>query len=71
MQHYLKKIFATNFTFLTDSPRPPPHPHPLNSQNLLSVTKVLLSVFPEMSFEFFLKIIGRQNPAQASFMYQQ
>ena len=34
-----KKIFVTNFPFLTDSLKPQP-PHPLNSQNPLSLTKV-------------------------------
>ena len=33
-----KKIFVTNFPFLTDSLNP--HPHPLNNQSLLSMTKV-------------------------------
>ena len=37
IQKYLKKYFRRNFFFLTDSLRPP---HPLNGQNLLSVTKV-------------------------------
>ena len=32
-----KKIFVTNFPFLTDSLKPP---HPLTGQNPLSVTKV-------------------------------
>ena len=36
-----KKIFVTNFPFLTDSLNPPPPPpNPLNCQNPLSVTKV-------------------------------
>ena len=34
-----KKIFVTNFPFLTDSLKPQP-PHPLNSQSPLSLTKV-------------------------------
>ena len=34
---YEKKIFVANFPFLTNSLK---HPHPLNSQNPLSVTKV-------------------------------
>ena len=34
-----KKIFFTNFPFLTDSLKSPPH-HPLKSENPLSVTKV-------------------------------
>ena len=33
----VKKIFVTNLSFLTDSPKPL---HPPNSQNLLSMTKV-------------------------------
>ena len=36
-----KKIFVTNFPFLTDSlTPPPPTPKPLNAQNQLNVTKV-------------------------------
>ena len=35
-----KKIFVTNFPFLTNSPK---CPHPLKNQNMLSVTKVSLS----------------------------
>ena len=38
-----KKIFVTNFPFLTDSLNPapaPPTPNPLNGQNPLNVTKV-------------------------------
>ena len=36
-----KKIFVTNVPFLTDSLKPLPlHPHPLNSQNLVSITKL-------------------------------
>ena len=38
-----KKIFVTNFPFLTDSLKPP---HPLTGQNPLSVTKVFLSMLP-------------------------
>ena len=34
-----KKIFVTNFPFLTDSLKPP-HPVNINGQNLLSVRKV-------------------------------
>ena len=41
-----KKDFRHNFSFLMDSLK---LPHPLNSQNLLSVTKVFLSMLPQMS----------------------
>ena len=50
-----KQIFVKNLPFLTDSLSPslPPFPrHPLNGQNLLSVTKV----FCRCSLTFFLKI---------------
>ena len=36
-----KKIFVMNFPCLTESLNPPSHPHPFNSQYLLSMTRVL------------------------------
>ena len=47
-------IFITNFPFLADS-LPPPQHHPFTIQNPLSVTKVFLSVLPNLSW--FFKII--------------
>ena len=51
-----KKIFVTNFPFLTDSLKPP---HPLTGQNPLSVTKVFLSMLPYSIFFF-----SEQEPPQ-------
>ena len=47
-----------------------PNPHPLNSQNLLSMTKVFCQISLKCLLNFF-KNICWQNPAKASFMYQQ
>ena len=53
-----KKNFITNFPFLTHSLNqacpPTPEPHPLNSQNLLSVTKVFCQCsLTRYSYQFF------------------
>ena len=45
-------------------------PHPLNSQNLLSITEVFCQ-FSQKCLLNFLKNICWQNPAKAFFMYQQ
>ena len=46
IQHYLKKDFITNFSFLTDSLKPPlpPFPYSFKSQNLLSMTRLIMQL---------------------------
>ena len=47
-RRFLSQIFLFNGFTQT--------PHPLNNQNLLSVTNVFLSIFPQMPSEFFFKV---------------
>ena len=56
IQHYLKKIFVTNFLFIADYLTPPPPTHPLNSQNPLSMKKLFFSILP-----YIYTIICRQS----------
>ena len=53
-----KKMFVTNFPFLTDSLKPPfplPHPQSFNSQNLLSVTKAFCQC--SLNYHGFLRLL--------------
>ena len=51
-----EKHFCHKFSFLKDLPK---YPQPLNSQNLLRVTKVFLSIFPKMPSEFVLIFVDK------------
>ena len=64
-----EKDFCPNFSLFNGLTQTPPL-HPINGQNLLSVTKC----FRQLSLKWFLKFFSKicwQNPARASFMYQQ
>ena len=53
-----KKIFITNFPFLTNSPESP-IPHLLNSQNLLSMTNIFCQCLPIRTNGKPLETIGK------------
>ena len=58
-EHYLQKIFLPNLTDSSKSPTP------------LMARQVFSSIFPKNPSEIFFSRICWQNPAKASFMYQQ
>ena len=62
-----EKDFCGKFSFFNEFTQTP---HPINSQNLLSVTKVFCQFFLKCFLKYFLNICW-QNLAKGSFTYQQ